>query len=174
MAADDFSVTVTGLPEVLASLSKYNNFQASGALAKALNAAGDVLYNEIARKTPVRVLTEVTGGLVAPGDLRNSLKKEVILSNDLKGGAVSVWHQGYGFLVDWLEYGHVMRGHEPEKRVLKGPLTPEGFVVPGGHLRAYPFMRTAADEVGEQAIDVFVSTIENVIGQIEATSAQAA
>jgi hypothetical protein len=171
---DEFGVKITGLQEAIADLSRYNNFQAAGALTKGLNAAGDVLFNEVARKTPVRALTEATGGLVSPGDLRNSLKKEVILSNDLTGGSISIWHNGYGWLVGWLEYGHKMIGHKPEKRQLYGPRTPEGFVVPGGVERAYPFMRTAVDEVGEQAISAFVEAINDVMDRIEGVGTQAA
>jgi len=163
---DEMSIEVHGLSEVLSSLSKYNNFQAGGALTKGLNAAGKVLFDAVLRATPVRVLTEATGGLVAPGDLANALRKEVVLSNNLSGGAASVWHQNYAFLVNWLEYGHKMMSHKPQ-RPLKGPRTPDAFVYPGGIARNYPFMRKAADQAGEAAIDAFVSGVESAVAQIE-------
>jgi HK97 gp10 family phage protein len=118
---------------------------------KALKAVGDLIQEAIVAKAPERTDDE-TGGLLAPGELKASIKSHVHVAADAgtlsgKTSNVVIAPSGPAYPVArWVEYGHANRPGS------KRPNTP-----------AHPFIRNAFDEVQQAAVDLYAETMATAI-----------
>jgi HK97 gp10 family phage protein len=152
---------VTGLDDVLQMLDELPREIVGRAWLKALLAGAKVIQEYLTSATP-----EYEG----PRDediphLGDSIEIKVLLDSQLRGGQALV---GFGSKVAhiafWVEFGHYLVGHEPNKKILK--LMPPN-----------PFMRRAADAAYEATVQAFqdalVATLTGEVPGFEATFAAA-
>ena len=148
---------VTGLTETIATLESLpKNIVALGFL-KGLEAAAVVLQEEVDRRTPIRL--EISGGdlVVAGGSLKSAIMHTITLDSQYRGGFADVGFGKQGWKANLVEYGHIMRGHKPDKKLLR-VRTSGTFRVP-----AYPFMRPAVEFASERCTQVFADTLKDFI-----------
>jgi len=138
----DELIEITGIDEVCRALTAAPRAAVPGALLKGLKASGQVLQDAIAARVPVKV-----------GELKADLGMTITLDSDFRGGVVEVGFSGQqGHVARFVEMGHKMIGHKPDKKDL-------------GEVDAHPFMRPAADMVAEAAIDAFVDGVMEELAQ---------
>ena len=145
----DFNITIEGLDETVAMLEQAPRRIVSRGYRKALQAAADVIADEVRVRTPIKA--EDTGGLLAEGELRESLVTDVEIDSQARGGVAEVGFGDNGHVALWLEYGRHVVGHKPE-------LKDTGKVIP-----AKPFMRPAADASAEAAVDAFAESLKQTV-----------
>ena len=160
-------IQITGLEQVQRRLKEISKGLAAKSFAKALDRAAGVIQAEV--QTRAEALPEAS---------QTPLSEHVIVKVEVdtnKGGGIAL--VGFDSSQDertgvpqdlkalWVEYGHQMIGHKPAKRPLKGPLTPDGVVVP------HPFMRPAVEAVADQAIQVFGETLIEGLSEDDTYSA---
>ena len=148
---------VTGLTETIATLESLpKNIVALGFL-KALEAAAVVIEREVERRTPIRL--EISGGdlAVAGGSLKAAIMHTVTLDSQYRGGFADVGFGKQGWKANLVEFGHVMRGHKPDKKLLIVKSTGQPWVP------AHPFMRPAAEFASDAATQAFADVLRDFI-----------
>lgn len=141
-------VTITGLEDVQRMLAEAPRSVVASGYTKALQAAANVIADEVELHTPVKA--QDTGGLLDKGVLRESLMIAIELDVQFRGGIAKVGFGKNGHVALWVEYGHNMVGHKPGKK-------------PSGVVPANPFMRTAADAKANSAIDAFANSLSQTV-----------
>jgi hypothetical protein len=135
-------VVITGIEEVQRMLTEAPKNIVMLGYGRALNAGINVLATAIIARTPVK-----------KGDLAKALVTNVVVDSQGRGGHAEVGFSGkQGHVANWLEYGHVMRGHRPKRKLL-------GTVAP------HPFMRRAADTAGDAAVEAFADSLAATLKQ---------
>jgi len=129
--ADEFSISISGIEETLAMLTAAPKNVAKAAFGKALTAAAVPVVQALDAHTPVE-----------HGDLKAHVMTDVALDPEGRGGVAQVGYGKEGWKARLVEYGHRQIGHKPKNK-------DEGVV------RSHPFMRPAAAESGEAAIEAF-------------------
>lgn len=133
-------IQITGLAEVQRMLAEAPKTVVATAYLKALQAGANVIADELESRTPIKA--EDVGGLLDKGVLRESVMIAVEIDSDLRGGQAEVGFGKNGYVAMWVEYGHRMVGHKPNKK-LKGTV------------KANPFMRQTAAVSADRAIAAF-------------------
>ena len=137
-------VKIEGLAETIAALKNAPRNVVAQGFRRGLQAAGNVLGAEVARRTPVD-----------RGDLLASIKVEVVLDSQFRGGITTV---GFGgkedFTAAMVEYGHHLIGHKPGEKAI-------------GEVQPHPFVRPAAATAGGSAVDAFEREIKEVLQEYE-------
>lgn len=116
-------------------------------LVKAGTDAGTVISNALAAFTPER--DEGDRNEENP-HLVDSIVIETEVDAEGRGVVVHVGFGNMGYVANFVEYGHRMVGHKPDKKQL-------------GMVQPKPFMRPAAAVAAEAAIDAFLTAIKGVI-----------
>jgi len=132
---------VEGIEETCDALTRLPGLMVAHCFQKALRSAAEVIVAEIQARTPI-------GDDIWNFDepkLRDSLVTEITLDSEFRGGIAEIGFGKVGYRALWVEYGHEMVGHRPDKKKL-------GFV------DAHPFIRPAFDACENRAIDAFVDT----------------
>lgn len=141
---DNTIITVEGTDQVCAMLAEAPKHAIPLALVRGFTAGGKVIEQYMVGRIPVR-----TGELLADLDV------EVALDADSRGGYAAVGFShggsaerglGQDYVARFLEYGHRMVGHKPDKKVL-------------GKVEPYPFMRLAAEAAVEEAVEAFANAV---------------
>lgn len=110
---------------------------AKGAIGKGLTAACVPVVQALDAHTPVLA-----------GSLKEHLMSDVALDANGRGGDAQIGYGKQGYVARMVEYGHRMVGHKPKKEDT------------GKIVAAHPFMRPAAAESGEAAIEAFGKSLE--------------
>jgi HK97 gp10 family phage protein len=155
----DINLQITGLEQVQRALADLPAQIVTKAYARALDRAAGVIAAEVEERAPER----------DDGLLKDSIVVSVEVATDRRGATATVGYSGAqdesGYPADllalWTEYGHRMIGHQPGKKPLAGPNTPDGLVVP------HPFMRPAFEASSERAIEVFQEVLVEELGFTE-------
>jgi HK97 gp10 family phage protein len=129
--ANEFTITISGLEETLAMLEAAPKNIVKGAFGKALTAAAVPVVKAVEVRTPVHT-----------GDLKEHLMTDIAVDANGAGGFAQVGFGNEGHTARLVEYGHRMIGHKPGKKEL-------------GTVPAHPFMRPAAAESAEAAVEAF-------------------
>lgn len=149
----DELITIRGIEECCQFLESIPKQNLPEALLAGLTDGGKVLEESLIFKCPVSGIklwnpetfsefTDETGG-----ELRDDIDTVIILDYEFRGGVAKVgFSRKQGWKAIFVEYGHRMIGHKPDKKDL-------GFVV------AHPFMRQAADIAADAAVDAFVQGV---------------
>jgi HK97 gp10 family phage protein len=135
--AEEFKIK--GLAETVKALEVLPDKLVKKALRKALQAGGEVLGNAVMERTPVDT-----------GLLRESVGLAVTVHNDASGEA----NVGFGrqdYVARFVEFGHRIVGHKPNKKDT------------GKHVPARPFIRPAFDASKDKAVETFADVIEEQV-----------
>ena len=132
-------IKVDGLEETFALLKDAPRNLVARGFRRGLQAAGNVIGAELAKRTPQR-----------EGKLIRSIKTDITLDSQFRGGEVDINFGAQGYKAAWVEYGHRMVGHKPGKKLL-------------GEVAPHPFMRPAANAAGGAAVDAFEAELEQTI-----------
>lgn len=140
----DELVHITGIEEVQELLVSAPRHIVGTAFLKAFEAADRVIEGELDLRTPEK-----------SGELKAAKTHEITLDSNLRGGLLQIGFGKQGHKALWVEYGHRMVGHKPDKKEL-------------GTVEAHPFMRPAANASADRAIEAFADTlIETLKGEYE-------
>lgn len=131
----DALVKITGIEEVQKMLAEAPKNVVQLGYGRALTAGINVFAGALASRTPVR-----------SGKLAASLVIAVEVDSDARGGAAAVGFGKQGHVANWVEYGHRMVGHAPNKKET-------GAVLP------HPFMRPAFDASADEALQAFQDSL---------------
>jgi HK97 gp10 family phage protein len=106
---------------------------------RALTAAAVPVFEAIDARCPVDT-----------GEMKGQLKTVIEIDEQARGGTASL---GYGTGINghksnWVEYGHRLAGHKPKLKDM-------------GAVQPHPFMRPAAAESAEAAIDAFAEALRD-------------
>ena len=162
MPDDYIKLEVTGVVEAVAWLNELPKNIVTLGYLRALDAAGEVIQNELAIQTPVRKETRSvssakrtgrTAGeqFVTGGAMRAAIRRKVTIASDYSGGYVVVDHGRYSWIANILEHGRRIVGHKPG-------LKDTGKTVPPN-----PFIRRTAEITAQPAIDAFTASITDTI-----------
>lgn len=166
MPLEPLGVRVEGIPELLGKLGSLRTTSLQKALGYALSAAGVPIFGAISTRAELHDRSDSetsTGGADFGGHLADDLASTIEIDTQGRGGRISIGFDKMAAKAIWLEYGHKMISHKPDKRELKGPRTPDGVVIPGGVDEPGPIMRLGLDEAADQAADKFFETFIAVI-----------
>lgn len=147
MADEQTIVTVTGVADVQKFLAEAPKTIVMAGFAKALRAGINVIAAELYSATPER-----DEGMRDENEphLKDRLDTEVIVDTQGRGGYAGVGFGKETHRANWVEYGHRMVGHRPDKKHL-------GFVPP------HPFIRPTFDKTADKAIEAFAESIKGTI-----------
>lgn len=140
-------VKITGLAEVQRMMREAPKQVAVLGLAKALHAGGHVIESAVAERTPERDEGARSGDA---GHLIDALTLDVQVDTGAKGGVASVHFGNLSHIAGFVEKGHRLIGHRPNKKQI-------GNVVP------HPFMRPAADASEDAAIGAFSDSLSKSV-----------
>lgn len=144
--ADEILIQIEGLDEVCEFLERAPRDAIPGALLHGGQAGGAVIEQAMIAQLAPHNKT---------GELMEDLDTTVTLDGDFRGVDVAVGFShggsdvhGYGmdYVARFLEFGHRMVGHAPNKKLL-------------GQVEPKPFMRPAAEIAAEAAIDAFEDAV---------------
>ena len=138
-----------GLGELLAELKQIAATVQNNALCTGVFRAAQMMRDKAKANAPVSSGDPPKGGRFAkytPGTLRDSLK-----AKRRRGSRTEVAAGVTGaFYAKWVEFGHTLVGHKPDKKVL-------------GHVPANPFLRRTFEENQKDAVDVMKQGIVEAI-----------
>jgi hypothetical protein len=163
---EQFDIALDGIEETLQMLDEApRNVVASGFM-RALQAGGTILADAIAAAAPVK--SEATGGLLARGELRESVRLKVTLDSAFRGGVAEIDFGHAGPVAYWMEYGHRLVKHgatwEDRKNNYRGKLllrrNPETF---DSTVPPHPVVRKPLDTSWEAAVDAVVESLKETL-----------
>jgi len=126
---------------------------AKAAFARALAAAAVPVVEALEPRIPSRnnLFDEENfkplEGTAESGTLKDALVTDVSIDAEGKGGRASIGFGSKGYIANFVEYGHHMIGHAPDKKEL-------------GDVQPHPFMRPAAAASGEDSIEAFAQSLQ--------------
>lgn len=138
--SDVVTLEITGLAGVSEALRNLGPKLAKKALRRGLQAAIDVVGEEIINRTPID-----TGATIG------AAKTKVSINSNDGSGVAKFGYGNRGFQARMVEYGHEIVG--PKKTGSKK----------SGHVPAKPFMRSGFDVAAPKAIEVFTQVINEEI-----------
>lgn len=140
----DELIEIEGLEETAALFRDAPKEAIPAALLHGLTAGGRVIEEFMAGRTPDR-----------EGDLLADLGTTVTLDSEFRGGVAAVgFSAAQGHVARFVEFGHRMVGHKPEKKEL-------------GEVEPHPFMRPSADAAAEEAIEAFDAAVMTDLRQAD-------
>lgn len=143
----DVGITVEGLSETMEMLSAAPKHIVVAGFAKALKAGADVIAAELAARTPERDEGDRNEEV---GHLMDNIVIQVQVDPNGQGGIASVGFGKLGHIAMWVEYGHRLLGHKPNKKEI-------------GTVQPHPFMRPAAAASSDAAVAAFSSSLEATV-----------
>lgn len=144
--ANDLAI-VEGLEEVNQMLTDLPRVIVARAWFRALQAGAKVMEKYLIERTPEWDDADRDEGIP---HLIDSTVIEINLDTGLRGGIASVGFGKVGHVAYWVEYGHELIGHKPDKKFLK-VISPQ------------PFMRQAISAAYEATIDAFQAALVQVL-----------
>ena len=172
--------TIEGIEETCMMLQHAPALIASGAFLKALQAASNVIRDELEPRVPYD--PEATGNAAHGGllgafgqrasgpkgggyALRENVTTDIVLDQQGRGGSLDIGFGSLGHIALWLEYGHDIVTHFAHKaeyvtksgKVLRSKWGDHKVV---GHAAPNPFMRNATDASAERAIDAACDSLK--------------
>lgn len=117
------------------------------ALVKGANAAAEVIAGTLATLTPEAEEGERND---EQPHLVDSIVTAVEVDSEGRGVVANVGFGKMGYVANFVEYGHRMVGHKPDKKEL-------------GKVNPKPFMRPAAEMAADPAVEAFRAAVEGVI-----------
>lgn len=140
----EFRVSIEGAEDVEKLLrDEIPKIVASHGMLRAAEAASRVIEIELYARTPER--DEGDRDEEQP-HLRDSMTTAITLDSRHRGVTVDIGFGKVGYIAHFVEYGHRMIGHKPDKKML-------------GTVEQKPFMRPAAAAAAQPAIDLFGETL---------------
>lgn len=128
--------SIEGVERVCRLLTEAPRAVRAKALIRGLTAGGAVIEEAMRPRVPVK-----------EGELAADLGTTVELQTDLEGGTAKTgFSKKQGHKAGWVEYGHEMVGHKPEKKDL-------------GKVEPHPFMRPAAEVAEDAAAEACINGI---------------
>jgi HK97 gp10 family phage protein len=131
----EVTTKVEGLRELKANLEKLGADVAKGVMTEGLQAGGKVLMEAIGGVTPVH---------------EGELKAHIMMTTDVApsgtSGEVKVGFGKQGYKARWVEFGHRMVSHKPDKKEI-------------GHVPAHPFIRPGFDASHTEARNAVIEVI---------------
>jgi hypothetical protein len=124
-------IEIDGIEGVVEMLRSAPKAVVAGGFLKGLQAAAKPMEEALDGRVPVE-----------SGALKAARVTDITLDSEMRGGSLEIGYGKLGHEATWLEYGHHMVGHRPDKKLL-GEVSPK------------PFMRPAAEASAEAAIDAF-------------------
>ncbi|MGA2270327.1 MAG: hypothetical protein ABSH44_17785 [Bryobacteraceae bacterium] len=154
---DEFSIQISGIEETCAWLDTVPQYVVKGAVGKALTAACVPIFRALDARTPIMVDGSVKHD-PPPGALKAHLKTDIAIDANGRGGKAQVGYGNLGYIARFLEYGHrlVAHGAKWSDRMRNY----EGKLLGSGSVAANPFMRLAAAESSEAAIEAFGTSLQ--------------
>lgn len=147
--ADQMTIKIDGVRELLGWLDQLPTRFAKAALARALAAAAVPIVAEISDRTPEGDESERDENVA---HLVDSIQTVISVDSQGRGGTAEIGFGRMGYLALWLEFGWKLTGHKPGKKFIKN--VPEnGDMYLTGSSRY--FMRNGLDASWERAIDAF-------------------
>ena len=140
-------IEIEGLDEICHLLESAPKEAVPKALLAGFTAWGEVMQAAIVSVTPVRQVR--SGGDEEYPALIEDLAFTVTLDSTFRGGFAEVGFGKQAYVARFVEYGHRQVSHGDSKQTRKEL----------GQVAPHPFMRPAADAVGEEALDAFVSAV---------------
>src|SRR5579872_4066390 len=132
----DLGIDIVGLENCISQLTALPQRIVKHAFGKALAASAVPIVEALEARTPVDT-----------GLLRSSIKSDITVSPEGKGGRLNVGFGKQGFRARMVEFGHRAVGHKPDKK-------DSGKVV-----SAHPFMRPATAASQEAATEAFKESL---------------
>jgi HK97 gp10 family phage protein len=152
-----FSMNVQGLAELDAKLQNLPEEIVKKLFRKALRASGQVIQKEVQSRAPVKV--EDSGpksNSLPPGALKADIKTRVSVTPQKGTGSVNIGPgKNTAHVARWVENGHNLVGHKPNKKKT------------GKKTKPRPFMRPALDASGEKAVETFAKVLGDAISELE-------
>jgi hypothetical protein len=176
------AVTVTGLKEVLAMLEGLPKGMVANGFTLALDAAGEVIQDEVQRRTPIRkekksgwnpeAFKSFNWEVVTGTKLAESLRRRIVIDSQYRGGYVDIDHGGMAWVALLVEYGHEMVTHYANREDYVDKRGRKRTRKWGGHERigtvpAYPFMRPSAETAQNAAVDKFVASLAETVDKYQ-------
>lgn len=144
-------IEVDGIEETVEMLLKLPKHVVARGFLRALRAGAAPMERELQIRTP-----STTGAAHfterREGDLRSAQVAEITLDSQFRGGTAEIGFGKQGHVANWVEYGHHMIGHKPDKKDL-------------GEVEPHPFMSVAAMVSAELAIDAFAESIAATVAE---------
>ncbi len=134
---------VTGLDEVNQMLDELPKVIVARAWLKALQAGAKVMEEYLISNTPEADEGDRKEDLP---HLKDSSVIEITLDSQFRGGIARVGFGKMGNVALWVEYGHRIVGHKPNKKVL-------------GQYAPHPFMSTSVSQAYEATVAAFQSAL---------------
>jgi len=132
---------------------------AKSALARALAAAAVEIVADVADRTPESDDDDRDETVT---HLVDSIRTQIDIDGDGRGGKASVGFGKRGYLAVWLEYGWRLTGHKPNKKFIKD--VPEhGDIYLTGSKRH--FMRDAIEAASDKALEAFTKSFSNSLDE---------
>jgi HK97 gp10 family phage protein len=158
--ADGYSIKVDGLAELDAKLKLLPEEIAKKLFRKALRESGRVIQKEVQSRAPVKVEDSgAKSNSLPPGALKADIKTRVSVSPEKGGGSVSIGPgKKTAHVARWVENGHNIVGHKPNKKKS------------GKKTKARPFMRPALDASAQKAVETFAKVLGDAISELEQKS----
>lgn len=145
----EVGIKIEGLQETIELFQKAPRTVVATGFVKAFSAAGNVIADVLEANTPIKA--EDTGGILAKGELRESVAVSVQLDADYRGGAAFVGFttaNGADSVALWLDMGHRIVARNGKEL---------------GMFAGTAFMRRSAEQSSERAIATFVAEIEKTV-----------
>ena len=137
-------ITVTGIAEAAEFLRNAPKVVVATAFLKAFRAGGEVIKEDLISRTPIK--SSATGGLLREGELQASVELKIQLDSQFRGGVAIISHGKNSNVANWVEFGHILVGHKPGKKVL-------------GVVPEHPFIRPCADATWQAAVEAFTDSL---------------
>lgn len=145
-------ITVTGIEEAAEFLRSAPRVVVATAFLRAFKAGGEVIKEDLISRTPIKA--EATGGVLREGELQESVELKIELDSNFQGGVAIISHGKNSYVADWVENGHILRGHAPGKKVLAIGRVPE-----------HPFIRPCADATWQAAVEAFTDSLTDSMNE---------
>ncbi|MEO8100578.1 MAG: HK97 gp10 family phage protein [Acidobacteriota bacterium] len=136
---ETFSIEVEGADEVVAMLRSVSREAVAGGFIKGLEAGAAVIERELLARTPEGDPASRHEGETP---LKDSIVTEIYFNPRYGTMNADVGFGNEGYKARFVEYGHRMVGHKPDKKELS-------------HVEVKPFMRPAAAAAFEPAVHAF-------------------
>jgi HK97 gp10 family phage protein len=157
MADNSYSIKIEGLAELESKLQGLPEEIAKKLFRRALRASGQVIQKEIQSRAPVK--TEESGprsNSLPPGALKADIKTRVTVTPEKGGGSASIGpSKKTAHVARWVENGHNIVGHRPNKKKI------------GKKAKARPFIRPALDASAQKAVETFADVLGDAISELE-------
>jgi HK97 gp10 family phage protein len=155
--ADGYSIQIEGLAELDAKLQGLPEEIVKKLFRKSLRASGQVIQKEIQSRAPVKVEDSgAKSNSLPPGALKADIKTRTKLAPEKGNGSVTIGPgKKTAHVARWVENGHNIVGHKPNKKKT------------GKKTKPRPFIRPALDASAQKAVETFAQVLGDSITELE-------